>query len=223
MALTLAFDIYGTIIDTSGIAAQLERIIGGQARAFTALWRTKQLEYSFRLGLMNRFEDFSVCTMRALEFCDQHFRADLTGEQKTALMAGYSVLPPFPDVEAGLETIRAKGQRMFAFSNGSAAAVSKLLENAGLRGYFEGVVSVEDVRMFKPSPIVYEHFCRCASTEKEQAWLVSGNPFDIGGAMAYGMKGIWVKRAPEAIFDSLLAEPTAIVSSLQDIDALLPA
>ena len=65
---TLALDVYGTLIDTNGVLLKLREHLGNQAEAFSALWRDKQLEYSFRRGLMNKYVDFSICTQEAFTY-----------------------------------------------------------------------------------------------------------------------------------------------------------
>jgi 2-haloacid dehalogenase len=52
MSVTLAFDVYGTLIDTHGVVSALQALIGDKAKDFSHSWREKQLEYSFRRGLM---------------------------------------------------------------------------------------------------------------------------------------------------------------------------
>ena len=138
MKYTLAFDVYGTLIDTSGVFNSLEKVIGNNARAFMELWRNKQLEYSFRRGLMDRYVDFSVCTREALEYCCLSFEINLTSEQLKVLMDAYKILPAFEDVNNCLQRLSEGNHRIFAFSNGSANAVSGLIENAGISQYFEG-------------------------------------------------------------------------------------
>ena len=69
--LTLAFDVYGTLIDTHGVIVALEKHVVDNAVGFSQMWRDKQLEYSFRRGLMKKYETFAVCTANALDFtCD---------------------------------------------------------------------------------------------------------------------------------------------------------
>ena len=85
MKYTLAFDVYGTLINTSGIYTSLEKMIGEKAAQVMDTWRNKQLEYSFRRGLMNSYVDFSVCTKDALEFSCKSFNVHLSDEQKTML------------------------------------------------------------------------------------------------------------------------------------------
>ncbi|MFT4739793.1 MAG: 2-haloacid dehalogenase [Marivirga sp.] len=221
MKYTIAFDVYGTLIDTSGVFNSLERLMGEQANTFMDTWRNKQLEYSFRRGLMNKYVDFALCTKHALSFSCQFHHVELTESQKEALMKEYTILPAFPDVREALEALKKAGHQLFAFSNGSKKAVSGLLSHAKIIDLFDGVISVENMETFKPNPTVYEYFNRQSKSEKNSAWLISGNPFDVIGAISYGMRAAWVQRSPKTIFDPWGIEPTAIVNTLTDLSAKL--
>jgi 2-haloacid dehalogenase len=221
MKYTLAFDVYGTLINTSGVFNSIEKMIGDNAKPFVDTWRNKQLEYSFRRGLMNKYTDFSVCTKDSLEFCCKMFKADLSKSQKEDLMDEYSVLPTFSDVEAGLETLKESGHKLYAFSNGSKKAVSKLLSNAKIIDKFDGIISVESVNIFKPSPLVYEYFNKVTNTTKSDSWLISSNSFDVIGAISYGMNSAWVNRSQDSIFDPWGIEPTTIINKLTDLSLKL--
>ncbi|ADV49858.1 haloacid dehalogenase type II [Cellulophaga sp. E16_2] len=215
MKYTLAFDVYGTLIDTAAVLNSLEKLIGKEtATPFMNTWRDKQLEYSYRRGLMDKYIDFSICTQNALDYACIKFHIDLSDKQKGALLDEYKTLPAFDDVAEGLETLKKAGHRLFAFSNGSEEAVTKLLSTANILNYFEGVVSVENVKMFKPSPIVYTYFLATAKAKKEESWLISSNNFDVIGAKMYGMNSAWVQRSPDSIFDPWGVAPTAIVHKL---------
>ena len=218
MATTLAFDVYGTLIDTHGVLAALDGLVGEQAKAFSQTWRDKQLEYSFRKGLMQNYETFAVCTSQALDYTCACYGADLNDGQKQELMAIYRVLPAFDDVQEGLQRLAAAGFRLYAFSNGAADALEVLLRNAGIRDLFLGVVSVDDIKSFKPNPAVYSHFLRKAKATGSEAWLISSNSFDVIGAMSAGMRSAWVKRSPEAVFDPWGLEPTLTVGSLLELE-----
>ena len=217
MKQTLAFDVYGTLINTSGVFNSLELLIGEKAKPFMDTWRNKQLEYSFRRGLMKQYRDFSVCTADSLEFCCRMFKVELTGNQKKALLDEYSFLPIFADVVEGLSSLKEVVYALYAFSNGSRMAISRLLTNAGIMDRFDGIVSVESVGVFKPSPLVYEHFNKETNSTKEASWLISSNPFDVIGAIAYGMKSAWLQRAQEIIFDPWEFEPTLTINRLTEL------
>lgn len=217
MAITLAFDVYGTLINTHGVMVALEKHAGDSASEFSRTWREKQLEYSFRRGLMQNYENFAVCTSNALDYTSSYFKVPLSQKDKEELMGAYKVLPAFDDVEDGLARAKKAGFRMFAFSNGSADAVETLLKNAGIRDYFIGVVSVDEMKSYKPNPGVYSHFLRRAGALGANAWLVSSNPFDVIGAISSGMRAAWIKRSPDALFDPWGIEPTLTVNSLSNL------
>jgi 2-haloacid dehalogenase len=214
---TLAFDVYGTLINTHGVLSALEVLVGDQAITFSNTWRDKQLEYSFRKGLMQNYETFAVCTRQALDYTCSYYGKNLSEEQKKELLSIYRILPAFDDVKEGLTRLKTAGFRLFAFSNGVAEALEVLLNNAGIRDLFLGVVSVDDIKSFKPNPGVYSHFLRQSKSTGGSAWLISSNPFDVIGALSAGMKSAWVRRSPESIFDPWGIEPTITVASLLEI------
>lgn len=218
MQTTLAFDVYGTLIDTNGVIEALHKIIGDEAGKFSGTWRDKQLEYSFRRGLMQYYENFAICTSQALDYTCALHKVSLTDKQKAELLGIYRILPPFSDVKEGLTLLKTAGFRLYAFSNGKADALEMLLENAGIRDLFLGVVSVDDIKTFKPSPGAYCHFLRQAKATGNSAWLISSNPFDVIGAISTGMKAAWVQRSPEAIFDPWGIEPTITVNNLLELN-----
>lgn len=223
MTVTLAFDVYGTLIDTHGVVTRLEEIVGDEARRFSGTWRDKQLEYSFRRGLMGRYENFAVCTREALDFASEALGVALSEGQRAGLLETYRTLPAFEDVRQALPELESAGYRMYAFSNGAADAVEGLLGHAGIRHFFEGVVSCDEIRTFKPDPAVYAHFLKRAGATGEGTWLVSGNPFDVIGAVSAGMRGAWVKRTHDAVFDPWGVEPTITIEGLQELGAAVAA
>lgn len=219
MATTLAFDVYGTLIDTHGVVTALREIVDERADAFSRAWRDKQLEYAFRRGLMRKYADFSVCTRQALDFTNASLQAELSDVQRDELLGLYRRLPAFADVEAGLTQLRDDGFRLYAFSNGTQAAVEALLETAGIRSFFIDIVSVDDLSTFKPDPAVYAYFLQRSGAAGGDAWLISSNPFDVIGAISSGMRAAWVQRSPDAVFDPWDVPPTLTVNSLPDLVA----
>ena len=221
MATTLAFDVYGTLINTHGVLSLLDDMIGDNAQAFSNTWREKQLEYSFRRGLMQNYIPFSLCTKHALDYACLAHKTKLSEDQKGQLLELYKTLPAFDDVKAGLEQLKAKDYRLFAFSNGAADAVHTLLETAGISELFEGVVSADDVKTFKPNPGVYSHFLRETNSTDANTWLVSSNPFDVTGAISHGMRAAWIQRSKDSIFDPGEIQPNTIATDLLDLKAKL--
>jgi len=223
MARLLAFDVYGTLIDTQGIETALNRLIGERSAAFSDLWRQKQLEYSFRRGLMNRYRGFNICTAQALDFCCAALGVPLGSAEKSALMNEYGRLPPFRDVRPALQRLNEQGNYMVAFSNGTLDAVRGLLKQAQLDDFFSDVVSVDEIGTFKPSPAVYQHLLKRCDVAANDAWLVSSNSFDVIGARAEQLQAAWVQRSSKAIFDPWEYQPSLTVTDLEELAEQLPA
>jgi 2-haloacid dehalogenase len=221
MPTMLAFDVYGTLIDPHGIVIKLQELVGVKAEEFSRVWREKQLEYSFRRGLMRSYETFAVCTSQALDYTCRYVDAGLTTNQKAALMAEYQCLPVFDDVKESLAGLKAAGHSLYAFSNGTADAVDTLLAAAGSRDLFDGVVSTDDRHTFKPNPDVYEHLLKTTAASASDAWLISSNPFDVIGAVSFGLRSAWVRRLKNSIFDPWGIDPTLTITGLRELGRLL--
>ncbi|MFN2332059.1 MAG: haloacid dehalogenase type II [Halomonas sp.] len=223
MATVLAFDVYGTLIDTHGVVTELEARLaasgkGELAAEFSRRWRDKQLEYSFRRGLMGAYVAFGQCTREALEFTDRALQTRLADVDKEHLMAVYARLPAFAETASALERLARAGVRCVAFSNGTREAVEGLLEQAGIRKHFDEVVSVDEIKRFKPDPAVYAHLRNRLEVAPGDTWLISSNPFDVIGARHAGLHAAWVRRSLDAPFDPWGVEPDMTVA---DLDALV--
>ena len=217
MPTVLAFDVYGTLIDTHGVVIKLQEFSGDKAVEFSRVWREKQLEYSFRRGLMRSYENFDVCTSQALDYTQAYLEVELTADQKAELLAEYRCLPAFGDVKESLVRLKTDGHSLHAFSNGTVDAVETLLAAAGILDLFNGVVSVDDRQTFKPNPDVYEHLMKTTNASASEAWLISSNPFDVIGAVSYGLRSAWVQRSKDSIFDPWGIEPTLTITNLREL------
>ncbi len=221
MTVALAFDIYGTLIDPHGVIEQLRGQLGARAAKFSQVWRDKQLEYTWRRGLMRRYQDFGVCTRQALDYADTLLDTGLDDGAKMALMHAYRELPAYPDVAASLESLRADGRKLFAFSNGTAEMVGAVLEHAGIERFFDAIVSVDVLQTFKPDPAVYAHVVEIADVEPGRCWLVSSNGFDVIGAVSAGMRAAWLRRSAQLVFDPWGIEPDAVIASLDELPQIV--
>ena len=218
MPQTLALDIYGTLIDTSAVFSTLKLLVPDKADEVMLSWRKKQLEYSFRRGLMNRHVDFAICTRDALRYVNREYGCNLGESEQSELLLAYKTLPAFHDVKECLERCRADGHGINAFSNGGQADVKNLLSHSGIQSFFDGIISTEEVKSFKPDPAVYNHFTQSADSQAANTWLISGNPFDVMGALACGWKSAWVNRQTDLTFDPWDEfEPTIVIQSLNDL------
>lgn len=198
----------------------LHEMIGEKSVSFNNLWRDKQLEYSFRQAAMKRFNHFSECTRMALDYCDQFFKTDLAETDKNALLSMYRKLPAYDETVPCLQVLSKKDVEIFAFSNGKKDDLVSLFDHAGISGYFDKIISVDEVKTFKPAPEVYNLLASHAGRGGNDTWLISSNSFDIIGAAAIGLKTIWIKRKEDLVFDPFGIKPTHVISNLSQLSDL---
>ncbi len=205
----VAFDIYGTLLDVTSLTRPLSRYTDRPSE-FLALWRVKQLEYAFMYAAMGKYEPFSSITRRALTYTARRMGVTLTGKEVEELVEAWTVLEPYPDVEA-LGTI--KGHRLVALTNGDRDMVNKTLDRTGVGKYLDGVYTSDMAGTFKPSPRIYR-------LVEEGSLLVSSNPWDVAGAHHAGLRTCYLDRHGLPM-EELDVRPTIVVKSLYELrDAL---
>lgn len=218
-----ALDIYGTLIDPLAISQVLAHMVGQEAQSVAELWRTKQLEYSFRRGLMGVYRNFSEVTAQALDYALTSHGLVVDREDRQDLLEHYRALDAFPDAKPALTALRDLGASLHAFSNGVASDVTQLLAHAGLNDLIGEVVSADEIATFKPDPKLYSHFAKRVGAETNNMWLVSSNPFDVIGATACGWQSAWVQRRDTTVFDPWEFKPTRIIKSLGELSSIVEA
>ncbi len=216
MAIGIGMDVYGTLVDPLGMNVQLRPLIGDSAERVAELWRTKQLEYTFRRAAMGRYENFDVCTRQALLFVLASLGIKLTAGEQETLIDRYQHLRPYADTIPGLRQLRDAGCEPVVFSNGVELTLRGLLGNAGLLAYLHGIVSVDDLKTFKPDPRVYQYLAERLGCPVTNTWLVSSNSFDVIGAKAAGLKAAWIRRNAQIPLDSWEIHPDMIVRDLPE-------
>lgn len=220
MTEALAFDMYGTLVDPIRITTALREVAGDDSDRLAVLWRSTQLEYTFRLTAMGTYEDFEQVTRKALDHALAVIGRELGPAAKGMLMGRYNDLERFADVAPGLDRLQQAGHSMVVFSNGSPGMLEPLMAAAGLDRWFDGYLSVDPVQAFKPSPRTYRYVAEQLDRPIGEIRLISSNPFDVTGARIAGMKAAWVNRSGGP-FDTLGPPPEVVLTSLTELaDAL---
>ena len=199
------------------MALQLGKAFGAQAQAAAQLWREKQLEYTFRRALMRRYVDFDACTLQALRYVGAALGASLDEAEERVLLESYLHLPPFPDVRTGLAKLARAGHKLVALTNGTERSARAVLENAGISEHLDSILSVDRIGTFKPDPAVYALLNTVAGAPGRPRWLVSGNPFDVIGAKAVGIKAAWLRRDAKRIFDPWEFSADLVIRTLEEL------
>ena len=216
--LALVFDAYGTLFDVHSVIALCERFWPGKGAELSQLWRAKQLEYTWQRSLMRRYLDFSRVTEAGLGYACALLEVALGDAQRAELMQQYLHLSLYPDAMPALESLR--GRKLAILSNGSPDMLDPLIANSGLDSMLDAVLSVAEVRIFKPDARVYQLAVDRLRVPMEAIGFVSSNCWDACGAKSFGFRTYWINRAG-APLDALDVTPDYIIARLTDLAALV--
>jgi len=203
------FDAYGTLYDVHSVAARCESCWPGKGAQVSQLWRAKQLEYTWQRSLMQRYVAFSTVTREALAYACEALKLELSVAQMEGLMGEYHRLAVYPDVPAALKRL---GGKHAILSNGSPDMLAPLVEHSRLK--FDAVMSVDELKVYKPAPQVYELAVRKLGTR--DIGFVSSNCWDALGAKSYGFTVYWINRLGAPV-DRLGFRPDEVLASLNEI------
>lgn len=214
----IAFDMYGTVVDVGAIADAC-RAVAPDPVAFNMQWRAKQLEYTFLRSLMGKYQDFWRVSEQALEFTIHRFGLHVSPEQKRRLLGAWLHPSPYLEVVAALPLLKEQ-YALAVLSNGSPKMLRAGLERTGLKPYFRWVISVDEVKLYKPSPKVYQLAPRKMKMKKSEILFVSSNSFDVIGAKSFGFMVCWINRTG-APLDPLGPKPDLVVRSFDELRTAL--
>jgi 2-haloacid dehalogenase len=213
------FDAYGTIFDFASAAAHCPDIPEEKRGVLTALWREKQLQYTWLRTLQGRYADFWQVTSDALEFALDSVEIDAPGLH-AHLMGLYLTLPAFPEVPETLRILRGTGVVTAILSNGTPSMLAAAVRGAGLEGLFDTVLSVDAIGAYKTDPRVYAYALGELGTAATQVSFQSSNAWDAFAASAFGMRVVWCNRYGQRR-ERLPGSPDYEVRSLMELPALL--
>lgn len=213
------FDAYGTIFDFASAAARCADVLGDKAAAVTALWRDKQLQYTWLRSLQGRHADFWQVTGDALDFTLETLGLAEAGV-RDRLMGLYRTLDCFPEVPDVLRRLKEAGFTTAILSNGSPSMLADAVAGAGLGGLLDHVWSVEEVGVFKTHPRVYQLAVDRLGVPASAISFQSSNAWDAHAASAFGMRVVWCNRYGQRR-ERLPGAPDREVRSLADLPALI--
>jgi 2-haloacid dehalogenase len=188
------FDAYGTIFDVHAAIARHREQAGPDADRISELWRTKQLEYSWTLTAMGRYENFERLTERALDFALARFgKSD--PHLRRALLDAYRKLDAYPDAKKALQALRHEGTVTGILSNGSPEMLEAAIEAASIGEMLDHVLSVDVLGFYKPRREIYALVTGALAAQPKEIVFVSSNRWDVAGAASFGFLPVWVNRA----------------------------
>jgi 2-haloacid dehalogenase len=195
---TCVFDAYGTLLDVSAAARNLASRPGNEALAeswpqLSAIWRSKQLEYSWLRAAAGVHADFWKVTQDGLDYAMEAV-GGVTDTHRKALLDLYWALDAYPEAAAVLAELKSRGLNTAILSNGSPDMLKAAADASNLSGWLDALISVESVGVFKPSPRVYDLVTRQFGVPSREVLFVSSNGWDAAAAAGFGFRTIWINR-----------------------------
>ena len=185
------FDAYGTLFDVHSVVRTVS--LPGDLQALSALWRQKQLEYTWLRSLMERYQDFWDVTEASLRAAVTQLKIQASDAELHGLMQAYLRPSTFPDVTEALDALQ--GAPLAILSNGSPKMLDSAVHYNGLTSYFAEIISVDRVKKYKPSPRVYALAHEALGIPAEEILFVSSNSWDVAGAKSFGYNVCWCNRS----------------------------
>ncbi|WP_181704300.1 haloacid dehalogenase type II [Chthonobacter albigriseus] len=209
------FDAYGTLFDVHAAVRRHAAAMGPEAQRLSELWRAKQLEYSWVRSMSGTYRDFWRLTEDALDTALAAFpSADRS--LRDSLLDAYRTLDCYPEVPQLLKDLKAQNAKIAILSNGSPKMLDQAVRAAGLQDLIDDVLSVDQIRIYKPDPQVYEIATTHYRVFPSAISFQSSNRWDVAGATKFGFRTVWINRSGAA--DEYPDMPPAAV--LRDLGGL---
>jgi 2-haloacid dehalogenase len=213
------FDAYGTLFDFASAARACRDVLGDDIAPLTALWRDKQLQYTWLRAAQGLHADFWQVTGDALDFVLEAMRLDAPG-LRDRLMNCYLALETFPEVPEVLQQLKRAGMRTAILSNGSPRMLAAAVGGARLDSLIDAVLSVEEVGVYKPHPKVYQFAVDRLGVPAAAISFQSSNAWDAYAASAFGMKVVWCNRYGQPR-ERMPGAPDHEIQTLKELPALV--
>lgn len=188
------FDAYGTLFDVHAAIGRHRDAAGPDADRFSTIWRTKQLEYSWTLTLAGHYVGFWTLTERALDYAFASVPS-VDRALRSQLLEAYFALDAFPDARQMLQELKSRDHPTAILSNGTPTMLAAAVEGANFGALLDAVLSVDELRAYKPRPQVYELVTARFGCTPGDVMFVSSNRWDVMGAASFGFRTVWVNRA----------------------------
>jgi 2-haloacid dehalogenase len=211
---TILFDINETVLDLGSLKPRFKDAFGDES--VTATWFSMLLHTSTVCALTGIKTNFATLAGTMLDAIAARLGVELVDEMRADLLGSFARLPPHRDIKPALTRLRSAGYRTVAFTNSSLKLVSSQIDNAGLSGYFDEIVSVEETGSFKPDPRVYEFVAARIQRPIKDLRLVATHDWDTHGALSAGMQAAYIDRSG-APYHPLYLRPDVHATTMGDV------
>jgi 2-haloacid dehalogenase len=128
----------------------------------------------------------------------------------------YKKLSPYPEVIECLKDLKDKKIKIAILSNGTPDLLRELVESNNIQNYFDDILSIESVGIYKPDSRVYEMPIKKYNCKPENICFMSSNTWDVSGGGVFGYNAVWVNRFNK-VFDKLSYKPKFVINNLKEL------
>lgn len=220
MPRVIVFDLMGTLLDLRAVDTLFERFFGDAN--VRKEWFTQTLLLAMASMLTDTYEDFRVQADTGLEMTARRYKVSMLGEEKNLILGTLRKLRAYPDVIQNLQRMRDAGLRLAILTNSTLETAEAQLTFAGLKDYFDQVISTDEISRFKPDPDVYRLAAKRLGLETSELRLVTAHDWDVTGAVKAGCAAAFVAR-PGQILNPFGPQPDVKGSDLADVTEMILA
>lgn len=214
----LIFDINETILDMSPLKDSINKTLKNDW-AFD-MWFPTLLQYSLVETITKNYKDFSEIAEATLKMIAIKLDIKLSEEDVKKTLSSITKLSPYPEVAHSLKILNEKGFKLVALSNGKPQVVSDQLKYAKIHHFFDKVLSIEEVKNYKPHTSTYHCAYSLMNILPEDTMLIAAHGWDIAGANRAGIQAAFISRPGKSLYP-LATEPELIGSNLKEITKFL--
>ncbi|HEY2688124.1 MAG TPA: haloacid dehalogenase type II [Streptosporangiaceae bacterium] len=207
VANVIAFDVNETLLDLGALDGPFQDLLG--SAALRPQWFALMLQLSFVGGITGRYVDFTAAQRGALAMLAEREGVPLSDGDIDGLVGRMRSLPPHPEVPGALATLARTSLRLVALTNSVQAVAEAQIAGAGLRDYFEAVISADTVAHLKPAPQPYQAVADRCGVSIGDVRLVAAHHWDIAGALSAGCQAAFVAR-PGMVLSPLADRPDIV-------------
>jgi 2-haloacid dehalogenase len=213
------FDVNETLLDLAALDPLFERVFGDAS--VRRMWFNQMLQSAFVGTMTDAYATFGEAAGAALKMTEERSGVEISDEDRREILGGLRELPPHPEVPDSLDRLRNAGFRLATLTNSTQEVAEAQVENAGLVGRFEQILSADTAKRLKPAPAPYRMAARALEIPERGMRLVAAHAWDVAGALRAGCAAAFVARQP---FDPLVERPDVVGADLAEVaDGIIAA
>ncbi len=214
----LVFDVIETLLDLNALSPRFEKAFGTN-RALDEFF-AQMLQSAFAITAAGSYTDFGSVAKAALGMVAERRGITMTSDGMMQILSGLRSLPAHPEVASSLRQLKEAGFRTAALTNSALPVLEAQVANAGLKEYFDALLTVDTVKRFKPAPEVYRAAAKSLGVSTKDIRMIAAHSWDVGGAMQAGCSAAFVAR-PGMVLDPLYAKPDIVGKDLRQVAELI--